>query len=299
MGKLRNMGSAKVTGNAGAWNFRNRAGEIVQAARSYTNSSKGTGASFGQRAHRVKLANLVAVYKAFGPVLKGAFNGKPASYSDFNVFVKRNLTANPVFLTKEDANANQGYPWTYQISEGPLPIAPAVYNHDLGMPECSIGITGDFSSMEEPANQTEGKFATNFLAAHPEFMTGDVLNLICLFRRNERSAVAGTVGTRQIQIVLDPASTRKLDLSMGIEEFDPGSGDACNISFFIPQVDTPENSYGVASAVVVTRGQGSAMQCSTSFLTLGDEEKAAVLADVSLEKAMKSYGYQDTPLLGE
>ena len=71
---------------------------------------------------RVRLANLVAFYRANRPWMDGlAFSTRPQKWSDYNAFVSANFASNLVALTKSEAAAGTCIVAPYRISEGNLP----------------------------------------------------------------------------------------------------------------------------------------------------------------------------------
>ena len=71
---------------------------------------------------RVRLANLVAFYRANRPWMDGlAFSTRPQKWSDYNAFVSANFASNLVALTKSEAAAGTCIVAPYRVSEGNLP----------------------------------------------------------------------------------------------------------------------------------------------------------------------------------
>lgn len=73
-----------------------------------------------QMSQRVKLANLVAFYRANKFWMRGAFEDKTERESDYNALVKANLTLSLVALTKSEAAAGACVVAPYTISSGSL-----------------------------------------------------------------------------------------------------------------------------------------------------------------------------------
>lgn len=121
MGILKNLINAKVSGNVGSMNFRRRGSQVVVAERSYSNSSKGGGASYKQRLHRVRIANVANVFRAISNIEARAWQFKDGNKSDANMFFAANLANSPVFLTAEQAKNGAAVIAPYVVSEGTLP----------------------------------------------------------------------------------------------------------------------------------------------------------------------------------
>lgn len=73
-------------------------------------------------AHRVKLANLVNMYRALRPWLLLGTENKEALKSDYNMFVSRNLTSSDVYLQKNWANKGAFMPAAYVLTNGSLAV---------------------------------------------------------------------------------------------------------------------------------------------------------------------------------
>ena len=73
-----------------------------------------------QMEQRVKLSNVVAMYKANKFWMAGAFEDKAEKETDYNAFVRFNLTDSKVALTKDAAAAGVGVVAPYKISSGSL-----------------------------------------------------------------------------------------------------------------------------------------------------------------------------------
>ena len=75
-----------------------------------------------QMEQRVKLANLVAMYRANRPWMDGlAFETRPQKWSDYNAFVSANIADNVVCLKKSEAAAGTCIVAPYRVTEGTLP----------------------------------------------------------------------------------------------------------------------------------------------------------------------------------
>lgn len=121
MGILKNIVNAKISGNVGSMNFRRRGSKVVVAERSYANSSKGYGASYKQRLHRIRIANVSSVFRSIAAIEARAWQFKGENQSDANMFFAANLANSPVFLTAEQAKNGAAVIAPYVVSEGTLP----------------------------------------------------------------------------------------------------------------------------------------------------------------------------------
>lgn len=108
---------SKMNGSAGAVTFKQRNGSTIVSEKATTVKNTRTSA---QQRQRMKWANPVQVYKGVAPYLLKAFENKSANVSDFNMFVKRNVGNNTVYLTKAEVDANACVVAPYTITEGSL-----------------------------------------------------------------------------------------------------------------------------------------------------------------------------------
>ena len=130
MGILKNIVNAKISGNVGSMNFRRRGSKVVVAERSYANSSKGNGASYKQRLHRVRISNVSNVFRAIAAIEARAWQFKIENQSDANMFFAKNLANSPVFLTAEQAKNGAAVIAPYVVSEGTLPSLAQSFDSD-------------------------------------------------------------------------------------------------------------------------------------------------------------------------
>lgn len=130
MGILKNIVNAKISGNVGSMNFRKRGSKVVVAERSYANSSKGNGASYKQRLHRIRIANVSSVFRSIAAIEARAWQYKGENQSDANMFFAKNLANSPVFLTAEQAKNGAAVIAPYVVSEGTLPSLAQSFDAD-------------------------------------------------------------------------------------------------------------------------------------------------------------------------
>lgn len=130
MGILKNIVNAKISGNVGSMNFRRRGSKVVVAERSYANSSKGNGASYKQRLHRIRIANVSSVFRSIAAIEARAWQFKGENQSDANMFFAANLANSPVFLTAEQAKNGAAVIAAYVVSEGTLPALKQSFDSD-------------------------------------------------------------------------------------------------------------------------------------------------------------------------
>lgn len=291
MGKYSNVLSSRITGNVGAMNFRMKDGEIVAAQRSYTNKSKGDGASYSQREHRARLANVVDFFKAIALIEKRGWENKKPNQSDFNCFTAVNLSASPVFLTKQEAELGAAVAAPYAASRGSLSVIPGYYE-GLDSTAFVLGLNFGNEAIDWDT-ETIGSFSARIINNNQGWQQGDKLS-ICAIDQLQR-VVAGVtipqVEVTYLEISLDLESTTLLDSipNWNILQFDITADkvllilDGKDAAFAIHSRESA--GYLETSAQdVVLKNPGSPIFAKYAS---GEQKKAA----------MESYGFQDMVLL--
>lgn len=287
MGILKNLINAKVSGNVGSMNFRKRGSQTVVAERSYSNSSKGEGASPLQRAHRSRLANIVNFYRVIQAIEARAWQGKAENVSDFNMLSKYNLAASPIFLTKQEAIARACVIAPYEISRGSLATLPQSFAEGKFL----VGI--NLSEGFVFAENTLGTFSEEVIANNVGWKNGDKLSIALL--THAMVDVAGLMVPKAdvtyVEITLDVASEDNLMTLPNLMLAAPAlNADGvmtiaypCNAAFAVHSRKT--------MGVLETSSQSIVMASAADALL------AKYSSDAQKEIAMSSYGYQADVLL--
>lgn len=289
MGKFTNIVSAQITGNVGSMNFRRKDGEIVAAQRAETNSSKGDGASYAQRLHRIRIANIANVYRAIAQIEKRGWENKGANQSDFNMFAKFNLANSPVFLTKQEAALGAAVCAPYAVSRGSL--APTngrytggtIFNFGINIGDEAI----DWDTMTIP------EFSRRVIENNPGWQYGDKLSA-CVCHQITRT-VSGVevpqVEVTYLEITLDADSTQLVS-DMG--NWDAMQLDAAN-DHTLQFLDGGDAAFVIHSRE--TAGKLLTSEQNMILLNEYSELYRKYTGDAQRDAAMASYGYKDAVLL--
>lgn len=289
MGKFTNIVSAQITGNVGSMNFRRKDGEIVAAQRATTNSSKGDGASYAQRLHRVRIANIANLYRAIALIEKRGWENKGANQSDFNMFSKFNLANSPVFLTKQEAELGAAVVAPYAVSRGSLSptngryTGGTIFNFGLSIGEGAI----DWDTMTIP------DFSARIIENNKGWEYGDKLSA-CVCHQITRTISGVTVPQVEVtylEITLD-ANSEQLVSDMG--NWDAMQLDAAN-DHTLQFLDG-----GDAAFVIHSRETSGHLLTSEQDMILQNpygEIYRTYTSDAQRDAAMQSYGYKDAVLL--
>lgn len=289
MGKFTNIVSAQITGNVGAMNFRRKDGEIIAAQRATTNSSKGDGASYAQRLHRIRIANIANIYRAIALIEKRGWENKGANQSDFNMFSKFNLANSPVFLTKQEAELGAAVVAPYAVSRGSLVpieckyVEETVFQFGLNLGSAEI----DWDTMSIP------DFSARIIENNKGWQYGDKLSA-CVCHQITRTVSGVTIPQVEVvylEITLDADSTQLLS--------DMGNWDAL-------QIDADNDHVlrfldgGDAAFVIHSREVAGKLLTSEQDMILQNpygEIYRTYTSDAQRDAAMQSYGYKDAVLL--
>lgn len=289
MGKFTNIVSAQITGNVGSMNFRRKDGEIVAAQRATTNSSKGDGASYAQRLHRIRIANIANIYRAIALIEKRGWENKGANQSDFNMFSKFNLANSPVFLTKQEAELGAAVVAPYAVSRGSLSptngryTGGTIFNFGLSIGEGAI----DWDNISIP------DFSARIIENNKGWEYGDKLSA-CVCHQITRTVSGVTVPQVEVvylEITLDANSTQLVS-DMG--NWDAMQLDAAN-DHTLQFLDGGDAAFVIHSRE--TTGHLLTSEQDMILLNPYSEIFVKYTSPAQQEAAMQSYGYKDAVLL--
>lgn len=289
MGKFTNIVSAQITGNVGSMNFRRKDGEIIAAQRATTNSSKGDGASYAQRLHRIRIANIANIYRAIALIEKRGWENKGANQSDFNMFSKFNLANSPVFLTKQEAELGAAVVAPYAVSRGSLSptngryTGGTIFNFGISIGEGAI----DWDTISIP------DFSARIIENNKGWEYGDKLSA-CVCHQITRTVSGVTVPQVEVvylEITLDANSTQLVS-EMG--NWDAMQLDAAN-DHTLQFLDGGDAAFVIHSRE--TTGHLLTSEQDMILLNEFSEIYRKYTSDAQRDAAMQSYGYKDAVLL--
>lgn len=151
-----------------------------------------------QMEQRVKLSNLVAVYRANSSWMRGAFESKKARESDYNAFVSANVDTNAVALSKSDVAAGAAVVGPYKVTQGSLPVIETVLNGSDLVTNIFVG------ALTIGSNTTVGELSEAILANNGGLVAGMQLSVVI----NLQLAAAGSgvpyITTRAYEMIINP-----------------------------------------------------------------------------------------------
>ena len=173
----------KMQGNAGQLSFRQLGNETVVSERIYKNKSAGDGATLAQREHRCKVANIVNFYRAIIEFEKRAWEGKPENVSDYNMFVKNNVTNNNNYLPKNFATVGACVPGRYVVAKGKL--SPVAISPIFGAGVNSIQTQLAVGTLPVGSDYTVGVLSQAIIDNNAGYNNGDKITFGFIRKRNE------------------------------------------------------------------------------------------------------------------
>lgn len=231
-----------------------------------------------QMEQRVRLANLVQIYKVSRRWMLLAFESKPRTWSDYNAFVSANLANARVYLTKSQAAAGAAVIDAFKVADGSLnPITQNVAGNNI----VTDLYTGDLETTE---NATVADLSEALLNNNNTLQEGDQLSMIQYI---QQTAADGTpfVVCRAYELILSLTDTRMLSQFMPntliIAENSRNYCIACAANGFTGGV-----------AFILSRTVASGTRVSRAYVTLtpGNTFPTQYSTSSALSDAIASYG---------
>ena len=231
-----------------------------------------------QMSTRVRLANLVAFYRASAGWMSGAFETKASNQSDYNAFVSANASGNAVWLTKAQVAAGTCIVAPYTISRGSMgeikqTATATMITSNLYVGELTITPT-----------ITVGELSAALLSNNNGLQNGDQLSVI-QYIQNTGSAGAYTVTCRAREMILNTSSTELVSHFLPVDILSVSAGET-------PALSILTSSFVGGAAFLLSRTQGGRILVATSSVTLtyGNSVYTAMTSTTQKETAIRSYG---------
>ncbi|MBQ6068674.1 MAG: hypothetical protein IJK84_04155 [Bacteroidales bacterium] len=195
--------NTRMRGSVGEWTFaRNKSKTIAkQKVEKKQNPSR----SYAQMAHRVRMANIVNMWKAFFGKDKPSFESKPGSWSDYNAFMNANLQGDAVYLTKTEANQGGCVAAGYCITSGSLP-AISVTEGTGGFPVTDISL----GNLAIDGDTTLAEFSQAVVDNNDSFQHLDQIS--CFIVKQSQNTATGVpyVAVKALEVTLNLNATDTL-----------------------------------------------------------------------------------------
>lgn len=275
-----NMLLGYARGKVGDLVFARRLGQ--QTTRAY-NSSPKDAKTRSQVTQRVKMANVIAMYRALKNICNHSFEGLDVGQTSYSAFVKANLTGNKVSLTKEAASFGACVVAPYLISRGSLPSIQVEGTGADAVTNIAVG------SLTISETTTIGQFADALVANNAGIEYGDQLTYVSLVQQTDANTGYPIVVAGIYEVTLNSASTDK------VRDYIPEVGSAVKNGFMAHGALIGRGGF----AWILSRKQtGSSLMVSTQrlVLTSPDVYDQFATADANT-RAISSYGFTMEPIL--
>lgn len=241
--------------------------------------------TIAQQTQRVKLANVVNMYKVNRPWMdRLAFESKPQKWSDYNAFVSANLANNKVYLTKQQADRGDVIVAPYKITDGSIPSI--IVGRDAN--DTTLFKTDLYIGNVQLATATVAEVTRALLDNNNGLSVGMQLSLIVNHQGQNNGQYTVLVRYYEVILSLDddtPFSERISESHIvnadGALAFNYGAGDSV-----------------LGFAFVLSQDVESKTRVSTQYLIVPDETLYNSFGtDAALANARLSYGATSAPFL--
>jgi hypothetical protein len=226
-----------------------------------------------QQAQRAQLTNLVTTYQTLSSFIRGAYFSKPKNLSDYNMFIKENLSRIKVYLNKVEASRKACIVAPYNISEGKLPSIETVAQGDVL--RTSLRVPRSFQITD---NTTMDDVSMALLRANPQMREGDKISILHLIQHLPEKGVP-YITWKQYNFTLDVNSYSTLPSKFY---------NHIPKSLFRVKEGYIETEAGIETggvAYVLNRGMGYNMQISTQSIVLTPDN--SIYQEYSCEEKKK------------
>lgn len=229
-----------------------------------------------QMAQRIKLAPLVAFYRANKEWMKKAFETKPQNYSDYNAFVKANMASTPYCFTKQMAAGGAAIVGPWQVTKGSLVPYALVADSEGVLTDLYLG-----STLVISATTTVADFVNAVLANNNNDRQGDQVSIIIARQYNNSATGLPYLSVKAYELILDPTDTQLLEKFLPVSMLS-NKGGALHIR--MAGVDG-------ACTLIQSRNVSGKLLVSTQSMIVADASiNAAYLIQSLGDEAAASYG---------
>lgn len=233
-----------------------------------------------QMDNRVRLQNVVSVYRANRAWMPGAFENKKERESDYNAFVSANLSSSQVAFTKEQAAGGAAVAAPYQISSGSL----GSIEQQVSESELQTNIYLGTLSLD--TTTTVGEFAAAVIGNNNNIVQGMQLSLILNIQQVNQVTGIPYIITRAYEVLLNPQSQELL--SAYYPDGLLASGDLPDNILY---ADLSEQGSGAASFILSHTVSATTRVSEQSMLLYGDRSiYNSYVSDAAIAEAVASYG---------
>ena len=268
---------SKLNGSAGQLTFKRVNGQTVVSEKVTQTTDRRTSAQMRQR---MKWPNLVAMYKGIAPLLNMAFENKPKGSSDYNMFMRANLSATPVYMTKTEQTAGACVAAPYQITQGSLPAIVLSGDAGASVTDIKCGIAID-------ADTTIKAFSDAVVSANSNYSYGDQISFIYAIQSVDAVTGAPKCEFYGEAILLDKESEVKVLDAVSARGFSVSGGYLAGSIDFV----------GVYAWVHSRKSSGSTLVSSQVMVNYNEVIYNEYIGDDAYQRAVETYGGENTTFL--
>lgn len=191
----------KMVGSAGQLTFKTLKGQTIVSEKVTQVSNPRTEA---QQRQRMKWVNIIRMYSGIAPLLKNGFEKKDRLASDYNMFVKLNSAANPVYLTKPEADGGGCIAAPYILTAGSLPSIVVTGEGANAVTDIALG------SLAISASTTVAEFSNAVVLNNADYNYGDQISFYNVLQRVNAETGVPYCQFMADYVVLDKDSQVKL-----------------------------------------------------------------------------------------
>lgn len=280
MGKIVGTAPSVISGSVGMYTYRQtKDGTIVSEKVKAKGVSKRT---LKQAMAQLQLANLQHLFNSFYGALEGGFENIPQRQNTRAAFMKANVGALPVYLTKQACNFGACVAAPVQITRGSLATIGVVRE---ATPRTNVSL----GELVIDANTTIAAFSRAIINNNPGWLNGDQLSYF--------SVIQGTQAFGDYNGI-PMVTTNRYEFTLDIHDNEHKLYDFVARYGFASVANGGTQYLGCSGAPAVgcftwvhSRGAGAEMRVSTQFLENNNAEVlSAWTGDEALDKAAESYG---------
>lgn len=233
-----------------------------------------------QMDNRVRLQNVVSVYRANRAWMPGAFENKKERESDYNAFVSANLSSSQVAFTKAQAAAGAAVAAPYQISSGSLGSIEQSVTDSVLETNLYLG------NMDITPATTVSEFAAALIANNNNIVQGMQLSLILNIQQVNQVTGIPYIITRAYEVLIDQFSTDLLSAYMPDSILSAGAATGSPLT-----ADLSEQGSGAASFILSQTVASTTRISEQSMVLYGDRSiYNSYISAAAVSEAVASYG---------
>ena len=240
-----------------------------------------------QMEQRVKLANVVGVYRANRNWMPGAFEDKKQNESDYNAFVRANLANSQVATSKAQAAAGAAVVAPYKVSSGSLPVVEHVVDGTELQTNLYVG------DLQIITSTTVAELSQALINNNNGIREGMQLSLIVNIQQQAQVTGIPYIVVRAYEMIISLSDSRLLST------FFP------SVTLVATNSDTPTLAMGIstlgagAACFILSETLGGKTRVSTqSLIAFGSNQSyAAYTSQEAWAEAIRSYGVNTTIFL--